>query len=158
MSLEVTDAYEALRDELLADLEAAWPVDGVLLFLHGAMVADGYEDCEGDILKRVRARIGTTIPLGAELDLHCHVTPAMLEYADVLVGYKHYPHTDTYQRLVDLLLKEGKSSEGLKFIEQSQTKKIRDEFDEMKPEMSNKEESRASEKEREMREKTRRKE
>jgi microcystin degradation protein MlrC len=104
--------YEALRDELLADLEAAWPVDGVLLFLHGAMVADGYEDCEGDILKRVRARIGTTIPLGAELDLHCHVTPAMLEYADVLVGYKHYPHTDTYQRLVDLFEIIADTAEG----------------------------------------------
>ena len=42
-------AYEALRDELLADLRAALPVDMVLLGLHGAMVADGYDDCEGDI-------------------------------------------------------------------------------------------------------------
>jgi len=94
--------YEALRDELLTDLDAAGPVDGVLLFLHGAMVADGYDDCEGDILARVRARIGPAVPLGAELDLHCHITPAMLANADVLVGYKHYPHTDTYERLVDL--------------------------------------------------------
>ena len=38
-------AYETLRDELLADLEAALPVDMVLLGLHGAMVADGYDDC-----------------------------------------------------------------------------------------------------------------
>jgi microcystin degradation protein MlrC len=78
------------------------PLDAVMLFLHGAMVADGYDDCEGDILTRVRARIGQKVPLGAELDLHCHVTPAMLTTADVLVGYKHYPHTDTYERLLDL--------------------------------------------------------
>ena len=78
------------------------PVDAVLLFLHGAMVADGYEDCEGDILTRVRARVGPGIPIGAELDLHCHVTPTMLDTADILVGYKHYPHTDTYDRLLDL--------------------------------------------------------
>lgn len=94
--------YETLRDELLADLEAAMPVDAVMLFLHGAMVAEGYDDCEGDILTRVRARVGANIPIGAELDLHCHVTPTMLEKADVLVGYKHYPHTDTYDRLLDL--------------------------------------------------------
>ena len=34
---------------------AALPVDMVLLGLHGAMVADGYDDCEGDLLQRVRA-------------------------------------------------------------------------------------------------------
>ncbi len=94
--------YEALRDELLDDLEASMPLDAVMLFLHGAMVAEGYDDCEGDILTRVRARVGQNIPIGAELDLHCHVTPTMLESADVLVGYKHYPHTDTYERLLDL--------------------------------------------------------
>ena len=51
-------AYESLRDELLADLRSALPVDMVLLGLHGAMVADGYEDCEGDLLARVRALVG----------------------------------------------------------------------------------------------------
>ena len=94
--------YESLRDELLDDLDAAMPVDAVMLFLHGAMVADGYDDCEGDILTRVRARVGPKVPIGAELDLHCHVTSTMMNTADVLVGYKHYPHTDTYDRLLDL--------------------------------------------------------
>ena len=36
------------------------PVDGVLLNLHGAMVADGYDECEGDILARVRQIVGPT--------------------------------------------------------------------------------------------------
>lgn len=95
--------YESLRDELLDDLAAAGRVDAVLLFLHGAMVADGYDDCEGDLIARVRKHVGHDVPIGAELDLHCHVSAAMLEHADVLVGYKHYPHTDTYDRLQDLL-------------------------------------------------------
>lgn len=51
-------AYETLREELLTDLRAALPVDMVLLGLHGAMVADGYDDCEGDLLQRVRAIVG----------------------------------------------------------------------------------------------------
>ena len=104
--------YEQLRDELLADLAAVGPVDAVMLFLHGAMVADGYDDCEGDLLGRVRAQVGAQIPVGAELDLHCHVSDAMLRHADVLVGYKHYPHTDTYERLLDLFRILADTAEG----------------------------------------------
>ena len=51
--------WEGFRDEILADLRRAMPVDGVLLNLHGAMVADGYDDCEGDILARVRPDRGS---------------------------------------------------------------------------------------------------
>ena len=50
--------YEAMRDEILGQLAAALPVDGVLLGLHGAMVAHGYDDVEGDILERARAIVG----------------------------------------------------------------------------------------------------
>ena len=48
----VRRVWEDFRDEILQDLRRAMPVDGVLLNLHGAMVADGYDDCEGDILAR----------------------------------------------------------------------------------------------------------
>ena len=54
-----------LRDELLEQLKAAMPVDGVLLGLHGAMVADGYDDCEGDLLARARAIVGPNVVIGA---------------------------------------------------------------------------------------------
>ena len=47
-------AYETLRAELLSDLKKAMPVDMVLLGLHGAMVADGYDDCEGARHRRPR--------------------------------------------------------------------------------------------------------
>ena len=66
--------YEALRDELLGDLRAALPVDVVLLGLHGAMVAQGYDDCEGDLLERVRGSVGPGVVVGAELDPHCHLS------------------------------------------------------------------------------------
>jgi microcystin degradation protein MlrC len=95
--------YEALREELLADLRAALPVDMVLLGLHGAMVADGYDDCEGDLLQRVRAIVGPAVVIGAELDPHCHLTPAMVDSADLLIAYKEYPHTDVLERAVELV-------------------------------------------------------
>ncbi|REM68360.1 microcystin LR degradation protein MlrC-like protein, partial [Mycobacterium tuberculosis] len=71
-------AYETLRDELLNDLRAVLPVDMVLLGLHGAMVADGYDDCEGDLLARVRQIVGPDVVIGAELDPHNHLTPQMI--------------------------------------------------------------------------------
>ncbi|MBA8880980.1 M81 family metallopeptidase [Phyllobacterium myrsinacearum] len=90
--------YEAFRDEILNDLRAAMPVDGVLLALHGACVADGYDDVEGDLLSHVRKIVGPDIPVGAELDLHCHLTKTMLDNATMLVAYKEYPHTDIEER------------------------------------------------------------
>src|SRR3546814_6486565 len=87
-------AYETLREELLSDLRRAMPVDIVLLGLHGAMVADGYDDCEGDILTYVRELVGPGVIVGAELDPHAHLTPAMVAQADVLVLFKEYTHTD----------------------------------------------------------------
>jgi microcystin degradation protein MlrC len=94
--------YEQLRDALLADIRAAGPVDMVLLVLHGAMMADGYADCEGDLLQRVRAQAGPAMPVGALLDLHGNVTPAMIGSGAVLVACKEYPHTDYAERSAEL--------------------------------------------------------
>lgn len=98
----VRDAYEHLRDGILADLEAAMPVDVVLLCMHGAMVADGYDDCEGDLLARARAVVGPDVAVGGELDLHCSITPAMLDAADALITFKEYPHIDAAPRAAEL--------------------------------------------------------
>ena len=94
--------YEELRDMLLADLRAAMPVDAVLLFMHGAMVAEGYDDCEGDTLAAVRAIVGPGAAVGIELDLHCHLTEAMRTNATAMVLFKEYPHVDIGQRAPEL--------------------------------------------------------
>lgn len=99
-------AYETLRDEILAQLAAAGPVDMVALSLHGAMCAFGYDDCEGDLLERVRQIVGPDTPVGVEFDPHAHLSAAMVKHADVLIAFKEYPHTDFLERgqeLIDLL-------------------------------------------------------
>jgi microcystin degradation protein MlrC len=96
-------AWETLRDELLADLRAALPVQIVLLGLHGAMVAEGCDDCEGELLREVRAIVGPGVVVGAELDPHHHLSPAMRQHADLLVSFKEYPHTDVLERAHELL-------------------------------------------------------
>jgi microcystin degradation protein MlrC len=96
-------AYETMRDEILGQLEAAMPVDAVLLGLHGAMVAHGYEDVEGDIIERVRAIVGRKCVIGVELDPHCHLTLKRVRLSDIIVLYKEFPHTDVVERAEDLL-------------------------------------------------------
>jgi len=101
-------AYEGLRDEILGQLAAALPVDGVVFGLHGAMVAQGYDDCEGDLLERVRAMVGPDVVVAAELDPHSHLTAKRVANADILASFLEFPHTDFYERgehVVDLAIR-----------------------------------------------------
>ena len=100
--LTVRSVYEGLRDEFLSHLERELPVDIVFLPLHGAMVADGYDDCEGDMIHRVRQLVGKETVIGVELDLHCHLTQQMVDDADLIVIYKEYPHVDVGLRAKEL--------------------------------------------------------
>lgn len=88
------NVYEAFRDEILGNIRVALPLDVVLLNLHGAMSAVGYDDCEGDLLSHIRALVGPDVVIGVEVDLHCHTTSAMLRAANIMIAYKEYPHTD----------------------------------------------------------------
>ena len=97
------EAWDTLSEELLADLRAAMPVDLVLLALHGAMVAEGCDDCEGELLRQVRAIVGPAVVVGALLDPHNHLSEAMVRHADVLVEIKEYPHTDFHERTLELI-------------------------------------------------------
>lgn len=91
--------YADLKGQILEDLNEAMPVDAVILVLHGAMIAEDIEDCEGDLLAAIRSVVGPEVPIGVTLDLHCHVTRAMLKAADIMVAYKEYPHVDLVPRL-----------------------------------------------------------
>jgi microcystin degradation protein MlrC len=85
--------YQEAKDRLLADLRAAGRLDGVLLDLHGAMVVEGLDDGEGDLLAAVRATVGE-VPVAVTLDFHANVTAAMTRAATLIHGYKTYPHID----------------------------------------------------------------
>lgn len=88
------EAYESVCARLLDDLRAALPVDAVYLDLHGAMVAAHVDDGEAELLRRIRALIGPEVPVYVTLDLHANISDAMVELADFLYTYRHYPHTD----------------------------------------------------------------
>lgn len=99
--------YETLRDQILNELRAALPVDAVVLGLHGAMVAQGYDDPEGDLLSRVRGIVGPDVLIAAEFDPHSHLTDLRVANLDILAAFLEFPHTDFEQRgehVVDLAL------------------------------------------------------
>jgi microcystin degradation protein MlrC len=99
--LVTKDIYAHVKQRILADLRAAGPLDGVLLDLHGAMVCEGIDDGEGDLIQAVRAAVGPAVPIAVTLDFHGNLTPEMARGADLLHGYKTYPHVDMAERGVE---------------------------------------------------------
>ena len=100
------EVFSAILEELIERIRRVLPVDGVLLVLHGAMVADTHEDATGEILRSVREVIGSDVPLVGTLDLHANVTEHMVHQATGLVGYHTAPHVDqagTGKRAMSLL-------------------------------------------------------
>jgi microcystin degradation protein MlrC len=100
-SAHVTEeAFERLAGEIVADAQAALAdraqggLHAIYLDLHGAAVAEHCDDCEGELLRRLRAVVGPQLPIAVSLDLHANVSDAMLALADVMVAYRSYPHVD----------------------------------------------------------------
>lgn len=92
------EAYESLRDRLLDGIRDEGPFDAICLTLHGAGVAEGYDDIEGDIVKRTRELVGADMPIVVTLDLHGNMTEEMVRHADLCLPCHYYPHIDMYER------------------------------------------------------------
>lgn len=96
--LVTADAFAIILGELTARLAQAMPLDGVLLALHGAMVAEGELDAESAILQAVRNVVGNETPIVITLDMHGNISPRTVDLADVLIAYDENPHIDPYDR------------------------------------------------------------
>jgi microcystin degradation protein MlrC len=92
--------YDALKTEFLAGLrrECEHGIDGALLDLHGAMVVEGIEDADADLLAAARAIVGEDIPIMVTTDLHSNHSAARIATGAVIIGYDTYPHVDMAER------------------------------------------------------------
>ena len=95
--LIVREAFEHYRDLLAKEVAEANP-DGVLLFLHGSAVADGYESPESEILRCLKEVLGDDVPIVVGCDYHANVSEEWLQHSDAIVAYKTSPHVDMYER------------------------------------------------------------
>jgi microcystin degradation protein MlrC len=91
------DAYRHFKEQIVTGLQAAGPLDGVYLDLHGAMYVDGMEDAEGDLALAVRETVGPTPLIAASMDLHGNITPAFVSRLNLLTAYRTAPHRDTVE-------------------------------------------------------------
>ncbi|TGS14423.1 M81 family peptidase [Mesorhizobium sp. M2E.F.Ca.ET.209.01.1.1] len=99
------DFYVQMRDALIA-LARHERYDAIALELHGAMATTELPDADGDLLVRLREAVGPDVPIGIGLDLHAHVTPAMLRSVDICIACKENPHSDVIlcgERVVECL-------------------------------------------------------
>ncbi len=86
-------AYRVMCDAIVDAIEEG--CDAILLDLHGAMVVEDNGDGEGALLERIRA-VAPHTPLAVALDLHGNISDRMIRNADIVVGFKTYPHIDMY--------------------------------------------------------------
>ncbi len=100
------EAYETFS-RLILDEVTKGGFDGIWLDLHGAMVAEHFDDGEGELLRRIRA-IDPVTPLCVAYDMHANIFDAMVANAQIVTGYQTYPHIDqreTAERAARALLR-----------------------------------------------------
>ena len=103
--------WERLRDEILGQLRAALPLDAAIFGLHGAMIADGCVDCEGELLANARNITGPDCKIGVSFDPHSHLSEKRVKNADIITVFKEFPHTDFVEAgeaCVDLALQAAR--------------------------------------------------
>lgn len=86
------DAFDYFHDKIRKGLEAAGPIDGLALQLHGACAAEGIDDVEGEQAALCREILGPDIPIVLGLDHHGNVTQKIIDSVDAIVGHRTQPH------------------------------------------------------------------
>ena len=90
------DAFDRIVNMIIEGIKAKGKFDAVYLALHGAMVYEGYNDGETEVIKRIKAALND-IPVVASFDLHGNITQECFDLATGLVGCREYPHVDMYE-------------------------------------------------------------
>lgn len=105
------EAYAIIEEQMLRTIREAGRLDGLLLALHGAMVAEHLFDPEAHLLGKIRELIGQDVPIATTLDMHANLSEKMIEYTPLHFGFKTYPHVDMYEQGIhaaEALLKQLK--------------------------------------------------
>lgn len=90
------DTFEGFAEEITSGLQTAGHIDAVVLLLHGAGVAEGFDDIEGELVARVREVVGNATPITASFDLHGNITQRMCDGLNGVFACHQYPHIDLH--------------------------------------------------------------
>lgn len=86
--------YASIKQELLAGLHAALPLDGVFFDIHGAMTVLGMTDAEGDLASAVRDVVGPAALISASMDPHGNMSRRLVTALDLATSHRMSPHED----------------------------------------------------------------
>ena len=92
------DAFDHIMNTIIQGLDEARDFDGVVLCLHGGSVAENSLDPEGDLLARIREKIGFETPIVCTLDMHSNISQRLIDHANAIFGNNENPHLDSYDR------------------------------------------------------------
>lgn len=90
----VDSEFRLICNRIVDSVHKEHTLSGIFFALHGALVAETYDDCEGYLLSEIRKAVGWEIPIVVSLDYHANITEQMVQCSDVMVGFRTYPHTD----------------------------------------------------------------
>jgi microcystin degradation protein MlrC len=93
--------FKAYLAEIEAGLKSVLPVDAIFVSCHGAALAEGTDDPDGDLFEMLRRVAGPEVPIVSVFDLHANVSRRMTDNLSVFVGYLENPHVDIYERGVE---------------------------------------------------------
>lgn len=101
------ESFDYFRDEIRDGLHAAGKLDGLMLQLHGACAADGFDDVEGEYAELCRSILGPDVPIALALDHHANITTKIMANVDGIVGHRTQPHDlpDTGRIGAEMMLK-----------------------------------------------------
>ncbi|MDX9726218.1 MAG: M81 family metallopeptidase [Bacteroidales bacterium] len=100
-------AFETFMNEILDSIKNAGRLDGIYMDMHGALHAEGYDDAQVTLIRKIRELKGNDVLISGSFDLHGNLSPGFVEEIDLLTAYRTAPHRDaeeTRVRAVELLI------------------------------------------------------
>ena len=100
--------WNYLKNEVLCEIKKAGKLDIVILGLHGAMISNNCNDCEGDLIKNIRKIVGIKVIIGVTFDPHSHLSKKCIDNSNIITVFKEFPHTDfvdTAENCINLSIK-----------------------------------------------------
>ena len=91
----VLEDFLQLAQELVDGIPAEG-LDGVWLYLHGAMCVEQIGSGEEYLLRKVREKVGPKIPISVAMDFHADNSDAVPELCNCITGFRTAPHTDHF--------------------------------------------------------------
>lgn len=89
----VKEDFLKLVNELLEAIPESG-IDGVWLYLHGALYVEEIGSGDAYLVKKVREKVGEDIPISVAMDFHADNTDEIVSLVNCITGFRTAPHTD----------------------------------------------------------------